>query len=352
MVAEQIVTALSLELTSSEHAHLRRRYTDNTDAYALYVKGRALLLNYTEANMRQAIEGFEQALALDQNYALARAGLATACAWFSVRYAYGAGATEWGARAEREARAALGTDASLAEAHLAIASAAGTLYRGFDWRALLAGTDRALKLDPAMDLAHVVRMRAFYHLGQFDRASEEGQRARLLNPAFNTEMARLEVAVKLFGSDFAAARGLATALLERTDAPAVRQYLGLARYYLGDVAGAREMLLSARQGGQPDVRSQASLASVAAATGDKTAARQQALAIEKGPYMDHHVVYALGATWAQLGEPATSVRWLSQAVDTGFPCYPWFLKDPLLDPVRGEASFTRLLARIEEQHAR
>ena len=79
--------------------------------YALYVKGRALLLNYTEANMRQAIEGFEQALALDQNYALARAGLATACAWFSVRYAYGAGATEWGARAEREARAALGTDA-------------------------------------------------------------------------------------------------------------------------------------------------------------------------------------------------------------------------------------------------
>ena len=112
--------------------------------------------------------------------------------------------------------------------------------------------------------------------------------------------------------------------------PARPDTLGLARYYLGDVAGAREMLLSARQGGQPDVRSQASLASVAAATGDKTAARQEALAIEKGPYMDHHVA---STRWAphglSSGEPATSVRWLSQAVDTGFPCYPLVSQGPV-----------------------
>jgi adenylate cyclase len=302
--------------------------------------------------MLQAVESFDRALAVDQQYALARAGLATACAWFSVRYAYGAGAIQWGERAEREARAALAADASLAEAHLAIASAAGTLHRGFNWQALLEESARALELDPATDLAHVARMRALYHLGQFDRASEEGQRARLISPAFNGELARLDVAVKLFASDFAAARDLATALLVRTDVPAVRQYLGLARYYLGDVAGAREMLLSARQGGQPDVRSQASLASVEAATGDRAAARQRALAIEKGPYMDHHVAYALGATWAQLGEPATSVRWLEQAVSTGFPCYPWFLRDPLLDPVRGETSFVQFLARLEQESRR
>ena len=351
-VAEQIVTALSLELTGSERAHLTRRDTENAEAYALYVKGRALLLNYTEANMRQAVDSFERALVIDPQYVLARAGLATACAWFSVRYAYGSGAIEWGERAEREARAALAADAALAEAHVAIASAAGTLYRGFDWRVLLAETDRALELDPSTDLAHLARMRAFYHLGQFDRASEEGRRARLVTPAFNVEIARLEIAIKLFGSDFVAARDLATDLLNRTDAATVRHYLGLARYYLGDLAGAREMLASARQAGQPDVRSQASLASIEAAAGNKAAARQRALAVERGPYMDHHVAYALGATWAQLGEPATSVRWLQQSVDTGFPCAPWFHKDALLDPVRGDASFIRLLARLEPQQVR
>ena len=76
----------------------------------------------------------------------------------------------------------------------------------------------------------------------------------------------------------------------------------LARYYLGEVAAAREMLASNRQSGQPDVRSQASLASIEAAAGDKAAARQRAQSIERGSYMDHHVAYSLGAAWAQLGE--------------------------------------------------
>jgi hypothetical protein len=42
---------------------------------------------------------------------------------------------------------------------------------------------------------------------------------------------------------------------------------------------------------------------------------------------------------AQLGEPATAVRWLTQATTTGFSCYPWFERDPLLDPIRGDAGF-------------
>lgn len=351
-VAEQIVAALSLELSGNERARLTVRETESNEAYAEYVRGRTLLVNYTEANMRQAIESFEGALAIDPGYARARAALATACAWFSVRFAYGAGAIEWGQRAEREARAALAQDASLADAHSAIASAAGTLYRGFDWQVLLAESAQALALDPTLDLPHVHRMRAFYHLGEFDRAADEGRQARLLSPAFNVEVERLEVASKLFGGDFAGARALAQQLLERTDAAAIRWYLGLARYYLGDVTGAREMLLSARQGDQPDVRSQASLASIEAAAGDHNAARRRARGIESGPYMDHHVAYSLGATWAQLGDAAASVGWLQRAVETGFPCSPWFRADTLLDPIRGEPSFVRLLDQLPPARGR
>ena len=256
---------------------------------------------------------------------------------------------QWGERAEREARAALAADPSLGEAHLAIASAAGTLYRGFDWITLLEESDRALALDPGLELAHLARMRALYHLGEFERAIEEGRLARAVNPSFNAEIARLDVILKLLGGDYAAARDLATALLERTDAPAVRWYLGLSHFYLGDAAKSRELLAAVKQAGQPDVRSQASLASIEAATGAKNAARERALAIERGSYMDHHVAYSLGATWAQLGEPATSVRWLQQAVDTGFPCYPWLVRDSLLDPLRGDPAFARLLAGLEKR---
>jgi tetratricopeptide (TPR) repeat protein len=267
-----------------------------------------------------------------------------------VRYAYESEAVSWGKRAETEARRALEQDSSLGEAHLAIGSAAGTLYRGFDWKTVMSESATALALDPSLELAHIARMRAFYHLGLFDSAREEAQRARALNPTPNIELARLEVAVELFGGDFKKAADQAAALLPRTDAPAIRHYLGLARFYLKDVTGAREVLAGTMRGGKPDVRAQASLASVEAAAGLRKEARARILAIERGSYMDHHVAYSLGAAWAQLGDAATSIRWLQQAVDTGFPCYPWFAKDTLLDPVRSAPGFRELIARLEAQH--
>ena len=60
--------------------------------------------------MKAAMGDFDRALAIDPDYALARAGLAIASAWFSIRYAYETEASEWGARAERDAKAALAAD--------------------------------------------------------------------------------------------------------------------------------------------------------------------------------------------------------------------------------------------------
>ncbi len=87
-IAEEVVGALRLELTEAERARVRRRYTDNAEAYDLYLRGRASFVNYTEPGMKAAIGDFERALAIDPDYALARAGLAIASAWFSIRYAY------------------------------------------------------------------------------------------------------------------------------------------------------------------------------------------------------------------------------------------------------------------------
>lgn len=345
-IAEQVASALRVELSPPERARLHVRYTQNPAAYDLYLRGRAPLVDYTEANMREALGYFEQALTLDQNYALARAGLATAAAWFSVRYAYEVEALAWGKRADQEARRALEQDPSLADAHLAIASAAGTLYGRFDWKLVLDRTAAALALDPSLDLAHVVRMRAFYHFGLFDLVREEAQLARALNPSPSVEAARLEVAAQLFAGQFTIAAQQAAELLRRTDAPAIRHYLGLALYYTGDVAGARAMLASATRGGKPDVRSQASLASIEAAAGMRDQARARATKVARGPYMDHHVAYSLGAAFAQLGQADESIAWLQRAADTGFPCYPWFERDTLLEPVRQHPSFVRLLENL------
>jgi len=346
-IAEHVTSALRVNLSPPERARLHLRYTQNPAAYDLYLRGRALMVKFTEANMREAIGYFEQALALDQNYALAHAALATSVAWFSVRYAHDTEALSWGERADLEAHRALEQDPSLADAHLAIASAAGTLYGRFNWKTVLDQTGAALALDPSLDLAHVARMRVFYHVGLFDRAREEARLARALNPSQNDEIDRLDTALLLFSGKYSQAAQQATTLLQRqSEVPALRQYLGLARYYAGDAAGAREMLGSLSRGGKPDVRGQAMLASIEAATGLQDQARVRIARIVDAPDLDHHVAYSIAAALAQLGRIDESLAWLQRSADTGFPCVRWFEQDPLLEPVWRDLRFVRLLDRV------
>jgi DNA-binding winged helix-turn-helix (wHTH) protein/TolB-like protein len=210
---------------------------------------------------------------------------------------------------------------------------------------------RALALNPSLSLAHLARMRAYYHLGLFDLAREEGRVAQQLDPTPSVEFSRLDVASDLFLGRYQPAVAKAKTLLARTDAPAVRHYLGLAFYYVGDGKGAREMLGSIMRGKTPDTRAQASLASVEAALGMEKEARARITAIEHGSDMDHHVAYSLGAAMAQLHDASASLTWLERAADTGFPCYPWVEKDPMLDPIRSDPGFVRLTERLRRGYS-
>jgi hypothetical protein len=40
------------------------------------------------------------------------------------------------------------------------------------------------------------------------------------------------------------------------------------------------------------------------------------------------------------------VRWLSQAAASGFACYPWFERDPLLDPIRNDGRFSAFMREL------
>ena len=347
-VSHQVADALRVQLRAAGRGH-QRSAPRNPAAYESYLQGRALFVNYSEAKMRAAIESFERALQLEPEYALARAGLAISLAWFSVRYAYQKDALYWGRRAEEEAYRALALDHDLAEAHFAIASAAGTVYGKFNWPRLLAEVDEALKLDPALDLAYASRARAFYHLGLFEAAHEAASKAIALNPDGNVETHRLLVALSLFTSRFADAAARAEELTRETDAPVIRMYLGEALFYLGKQKEAAELLASVKRGSEPDVRSQAVLAAVLAATGQKAAADVMVETLERSPSMDHHIAFSLGTAFAQMGKPEKAVAWLRSSVDDGFPCYPWFATDPLLEPIRRDPGYQKLMAELRDR---
>jgi len=355
-VSAQVVAALQLRLSAVERERLSRRYTDNLAAYEQYQEGRALLANYTDANLREAMERFQRALAIDPSYVLAEAGLAIAAGIFSVRFAYEREALDWGRQAEEYAQRALARDPNLAEAHLALASAAGTLYRNFDWPVAVREARTALAMNPSLDLAHSAIARAYYHVGLFDESRAESDAAEQRIAGTNLEVTRVRLANHLFAGHFEEARQFAQPLVARTDAPAFRQYYGLATFYTGDAARGKAILAETRRNGAPDVRSQASLAGLQAATGEKADASRTIAGVLAAGYMDHHVAYSLAVTAAQLGNVPDAMKWLRQASDTGFPCYPWFATDRLLDPLRGEAAFQSFMAgqrtRYEEARRR
>jgi TolB-like protein len=82
-ISRQVSEAI-VKLTGGEKELLARRYTESSEAYSLYVKGRYFWNKRTAEGLSKAIDYFNQAIKKDPNYALAYAGLADAYAVLPV----------------------------------------------------------------------------------------------------------------------------------------------------------------------------------------------------------------------------------------------------------------------------
>lgn len=112
--------------------------------------------------------------------------------------------------------------------------------------------------------------------------------------------------------------------------------LAYAHYNAGHKKEAEAMLRAIRgKSARTQRRSQATLA-----RGEAAEARRLIDEVLAGSYRDHHVAYSLGVAYAQLDMPEDALRWLTEARNkTGFPSYPWFKRDPLLDKLREDRGF-------------
>ena len=346
VIAERVIAALRLRLAATEQERLRRRYTSNSEAYLEYVRGRAALVKYTPDGTLRAIASFEAALQRDPGYALARAGLAMASADMYLRFAPADEVERWGERAETEARAALEQDPDLAEAHLARAAVARK--REFDWNATVTSGRRALVLNPNLEQARYFIAAASYHHGYMDEALIETEKGETLHGTDVIEPIRIQALVALFSGSFAPARTRLEEVSRLSSQAIGDTYLALAYFYSGSIERGQTMLqsLAYHRSASTSARASAALAGVLASQHQPAAAREQIERVLRGAYRDHHVAYSLGAAYAQLGDTDEASRWLRTSVDTGFPCLPFFERDPLLDPLRRRSEFADLLAYV------
>lgn len=345
-ISEKIVKALALKLTRDEQEQLVRRYTESVPAYQVYLQGRSYLVSLTREDTLKAIEAFEKAVALDHDYALAYAGLARASAQMRIRFASELEIKDWADRASQEAQHALSLDPKLAEAHEALAAI--YRYTEFDWERTIEESRRALELNPSLDALPTYLAGAFYHLGLLDLVKSEARRAMEINRVNRVEPIRAEGIAAFLGGNWTEAVRLLEGMNRLSDKPLSDIWLAQAYYYNGEHAKAELMLSQMRGSAQVERRAQATVASFLAARGKKREAEALLHHVIGGNYMDHHVAYSVGVTYGQLHAPNQALQWLARAADSGFPCYPWYQKDPLLLPLRGDAAFQRFIAKLQK----
>ena len=346
-IAAEVATALQIRMSVAERDRLRRPHAQNAEAFELYLRGRAALVRYTPASTRAAIESFEKALQIDPRDARAHAGLAAASAQMRIRFAPEAELERWMERAQAEAAAALELDGNLAEAHEARAAVARNAE--FNWEITVNESDRALALNPSLEQPHFFRAAAFYHLGLLDRAREEIRLGSENNPVSRVEPMRLLGTTALFGGQFAESESALRAAQRLTTSQVTGWYLAQALYNQGKKAEAEEILSARTDSAQAERRAQATLASYYAARNEQVKARALVADVLAGSYMDHHVAYSLGIALAQLGDRAEARRWLTRAATEGFPCYPWYVNDPLIQPLKSDTAFQQFLSQLRDQ---
>ena len=345
-VATQVADALRIKMTAAEQSRVYRRYTENVAAYELYLLGRSKLVRYTGEDTLAAVKAFEDALRLDGNYALAHAGLAEASAQMRIRFARPEEVQRWDERAKEAANRALGLDPNLAEAHEALAAV--YRYSEFNWEQTIIESDRTLLLNPNLEQPHYYRAAAFYHLGLLELVEAEVSEGLRINPLNKLEAMRVRGTTALLSGLYSES----VALLEEArgvgSAPVMDWYLAQAYYYQSGQERAEKILTDLRGGAQAEQRAKATLAGFLAARHEKGHAEKLLEEVLAGSYQDHHVHYSVGVAYAQLGDKAKARQWLARAIATGFPCYPWFQRDPLLQPLRGDVEFERMLGELKK----
>jgi len=193
-IAKAIAGRLQVTFDGGEAASLVTPATENLDAYHLCLKGRYLLAQ-RGLGLKKALQCFDQALALDPNYALAHAGLAEAC---TVLAQYGlAPAGTLRAKAHAAACRALDLAPQLAEAH----AAAGTVSFVIDWDWVTAARElrQAIVLNPRYVIA---RLWLSYYLvfveDRFEDGIAHGRRAVELDPL--SPLPSMQLGMSLIGA--------------------------------------------------------------------------------------------------------------------------------------------------------
>ena len=319
-----------------------RRYTESAVAHGLYLKGRYAWNKRSAEGVTEAIQYFEQTLALDPSYAPALAGLSDAHA-LHVDY-QGTPVVEGYARAREFALRALAIDDRSAEAHCSLAWV--LFIHDWDWVGAFEHFQRAIELNPTYATAHQWYAFPLVAHGRLSEALAEARLAQELDPASMAIRRAVGWSYYYARRYDEAAEHLRRAVAINPTAEETRRVLGLIALARGDYADAEGAFREALSLGPKSAYSAGGLGATLARAGREgdareilaqLTARREREYVAPVPFAWLHI--ALGDADAAFADIARA-----HAERRGWMCY--LRVDPLLDPLRGDARIGEWLGKM------
>jgi eukaryotic-like serine/threonine-protein kinase len=340
-IAREITSKLRLQLSGAQQKKMAARYTQNGEAYDLYLLGRYHWNKRTPDGVTKSVEYFRQASEKDPGFALAYVGLADA---YNILVAYRMRSPlEAGPRARAAAERALQIDEQLADAHASMGKLLTDYYA--EWEASERQFKRALELNPNLANAYHWYSSLLASLGRFDEAVQAAQRADDLDahaPATSTQLGsvlyrarRYDEALSVLHQTLTRNPGHVTAHIYITLC-----YMLQARY---DEALTELYRAEKLAPGSPDIITMFAL--VYGRTGQLAEVRRcqaELNAVAGHTYVSpgHYSAIAAG-----LGDMDTYFAWMEKSLEQGSPMIRGLKTDPIYDEVRKDPRFEGLLQR-------
>ena len=341
-LASQVVEALRVRLDPNQ-ARVRR-YTDDLEAYHLYLKGVYFWNKRHKGGLLQGVKAFEAAIARDPLYAPAYSGLADSYAILGLSLYDVMPAAEAMPRAKAAATKALEIDPGLAAPHAALGWV--RLHHDWDWTAAEADFHRSLALDPAR--ATTRHWHSFY-LSAMGRVDEAVAQAR---HAWERDPLSLIVNANLFQPHYYARRFDEAAegarkVVEMDPAFPIGHYnLGVAEAGRGRYAEAMAAyeVFAARGGGTS--RALALVGNARARAGDRAGAARTLEELTALSARRHVTAYHFALVHVGLGQRDEAMAALERAYEERSDQLAYLAVEPLLDPLRGDPRFEALRRRL------
>ena len=339
-IAAAITQKLQLKLAGSEAKGITKRYTDNNDAYQLYLKGRFYFAKRTDEDIRRSIELFQQAIKLDPNFALAYVGVSES---YNVMPSYPyMSPNEANPLAKAAVAKALEIDPNLPEAH----TVAGMIAATFDWDWGKAEREfkRSLELDPNLAITHYRYAWTYLSpMGRHDEAIAEMKRAMELEPLSLTQGANF-AAVYLYARQFDKALDQAKKTYDLDPTLVTGQNWMCHAYEVNGMYA--ESLAISEKAAQSNRSLLAALGYAYAKSGQRSKAEDVLKQWKERAKTKYVANYWVAIVYAALGEKDAAFAELEKAYQE----HDWFIQrlrvDPYMDLLRDDPRFKDLVRRL------